>query len=217
MENQERRLEAMHPALYAQYQGGGWTNLNGWQALSQMVLVHETSIDLSGYTRDALTFFPTGVGLQDPGIYRFSPAIIPGLPELNGLIVLDIVTSIPMDLLELATLMQVDNIAPGMIGSNYQFESILFGAYRFFTPNTQVAYPNYMSLERSERFDSGEPTASDRLYCYRIVHTIQQDLVEDNFVEIPAARQLIAGVISEEKDLVYMQRLKRSYELANQV
>ncbi len=66
-------------------------------------------------------------------------------------------------------------------------------------------------------FDSGEPSASENLYCYRIVHTAQQDLINGNSVQIPAARQLIAGVIAEESDLVYMQRLKRSYELANQV
>lgn len=216
MENQERRLEAMHPALEAVHDGANWTGLNGWQQIGPTVLAHETRIDLSGYTRDALTFFPTGVGLQDPGIYIFSPLIDPANP-LIALQVLDIVTSIPMDLLTTATIMQANNAAPGMIGSPSEFESILFGAYRWFTPNTQVNYPNYMSLERSERFDSGEPSASEYLYCYRIVQTIQQDLVTGNFVQIPAARQLISGVISEEKDLVYMQRLKRSYELANQV
>ena len=216
MENMERRLEAMHPALGSIYDGATWGTLNGWQQLSSTVLAHETRIDLSGYTRDALTFFPTGVGLQDPGIYEFSPLDDPAFP-LKALQVLDIVTSIPMDLLTTATTMQANNSAPGMIGSESEFESIVFGAYRFFTPNTQVVYPNYMSLERSERFDSGEPSASEYLYCYRIVQMIQQDLVADNFVRIPATRQLIAGVISEEKDLVYMQRLKRSYELANQV
>ena len=212
MNNIERRLEADHPALSSVYDGANWGTLNGWEQLSSTVVAHETVIDLSGYTRDALTFFPTGVGLQDPGIYTFSPLVDPGFP-LIALQVLDIVTSIPMDLLEVASTMINDNAAPGMIGSNYQFESILFGAYRWFTPNSQVVYPNYMSLERSERFDSGEPSASENLYCYRIVQMVQQDLVDGNFVEIPAARQLIAGVIAEEKDTVYFQRLKRSYEL----
>jgi|TARA_R110000787_G_scaffold238759_1_gene344969 hypothetical protein len=216
MDNKERRLEADHPALTAIYEGVNWTGLNGWQQLSPSVLVHETVIDLSGYTRDALTFFPTGVGLQDPGVYTFDPVLIPEFPQ-KALQVLDIVTSIPMDLLQVATTMQQDNAAPGMIGSQYQFESILFGAYRWFTPNTQIVYPNYMQLERSERFDSGEPSASENLYCYRIVQTIQQDLADGNTLQIPAARQLISGVIAQESDLVYMQRLKRSYELANQV
>jgi hypothetical protein len=212
MDNIERRLEADHPALASIYDGANWGTLNGWEQLSSTVVAHETRIDLSGYTRDSLTFFPTGVGLQDPGIYRFSPVVDPANP-LIALQVLDIVTSIPMDLLEVATTMVNDNAAPGMIGSSSQFESILFGAYRWFTPNDQVSYPNYMSLERSERFDSGEPSASENLYCYRIVQTVQQSLVDGNSVQIPAARQLIAGVIAEEKDTVYFQRLKRSYEI----
>jgi hypothetical protein len=215
MDNIERRLEADHPALSSVYDGTNWGTLNGWQQLSPSVLVHETVIDLSGYTRDALTFFPTGVGLQDPGIYTFDPFLDPSFP-LKALQVLDIVTSIPMDLLQVATTMQQGNAAPGMIGSTSQFESILFGAYRWFTPNTQIVYPNYMQLERSERFDSGEPSASENLYCYRIVQTVQQSLVDGNSVQIPAARQLIAGVIAEEKDTVYFQRLKRSYEIQQQ-
>tara|TARA_R110000737_G_scaffold156198_2_gene184969 strand:- start:294 stop:944 length:651 start_codon:yes stop_codon:yes gene_type:complete len=216
MENKERRLEAMHPRLTSIFDGANWGTLNGWQQLSPSTLVHETVIDLSGYTRDALTFFPTGVGLQDPGIYTFQPILDPAFP-IKALQVMDIVTSIPMDLLDVAQTMANENVAPGMIGSKYQFESILFGAYRWFTPNTQIVFPNYMQLERSERFDSGEPSASENLYCYRIVQTQQQDLVDGNSVQIPAARQLISGVIAEESDLVYMQRLKRSYELANQV
>tara|TARA_R110000796_G_scaffold71373_1_gene161872 strand:- start:52 stop:702 length:651 start_codon:yes stop_codon:yes gene_type:complete len=216
MENKERRLEAMHPALTSIYDGANWGTLNGWQQLSPTVLVHETVIDLSGYTRDALTFFPTGVGLQDPGIYTFEPLLVPEFP-IKALQVMDIVTSIPMDLLDVASTMSNDNVAPGMIGSKYQFESILFGAYRWFTPNSQIVFPNYMQLERSERFDSGEPSASENLYCYRIVQCVQQDLIDGNYVQVPAARQLISGVIAEESDLVYMQRLKRSYELANQV
>jgi hypothetical protein len=57
MDNIERRLEADHPALSSVYDGTNWGTLNGWEQLSPSVLVHETVIDLSGYTRDALTFW----------------------------------------------------------------------------------------------------------------------------------------------------------------
>jgi len=104
-----------------------------------------------------------------------------------------------------------------MLGSTREFETILFGSFRFFTENTQIPYPNYQQLERSQRFDSGEPTAADKLYCYRIVCMLTTDLDDNSVLSIPAARQLVAGVMGEETELVYMQRLKRSYELANQV
>jgi len=35
-------------------------------------------------------------------------------------------------------------------------------------------------------------------------------------IVIPATRQLISGLFEEESELVYMQRLRRSYELAKQ-
>jgi len=213
MELSERRLAAMHPALDAAYDGATWSNLNGWTALTSAILVHETQIDLSGYAMDSLTFFGTGVGLQDPGIYAF----LPGDPELNGLQVLDIITSVPMDLQQVALTQMNDITGPGMLGSLYEFETILFGMYRFFSPNTNITFPNYQSLVRSQRFDSGEPTAADKLYCYRIVACVTLDLDSASIVQIPATRQIIAGMMGDEPDLVYMQRLKRSYELANQL
>jgi hypothetical protein len=175
---------------------------------------HETVIDLSGYAMESLTFFPQAIGLQDPGIYTYFPG---DGSTFNGIQVLDIVTSVPMDLNAVANI-QANGIGPGMLGSLYEFETLLFGMYRFFTANTNIPYPNYQQLERSQRFDSGEPTAADKLYCYRIVSLFSSGFPETtSFVKIPAARQLIGGAMGEEKELIYMQRLKRSYELANQV
>lgn len=215
MELSERRIAALHPALNATYsESDGWANLNGWQQLRPTIVMHETQIDLSGYAMESLTFFANGIGLQDPGIYAFAPGESEGL---QGLIVLDIVTSVPMDLETLMLTQMNDLTGPGMLGSLYEFETILFGMYRFFTPNTNITYPAYQSLVRSQRFDSGEPTAADKLYCYRVVGTITLDLDDASTLQIPAARQIIAGAMGDEPDLVYMQRLKRSYELANQV
>jgi hypothetical protein len=64
---------------------------------------------------------------------------------------------------------------------------------------------------------SGDPTAADKLFCYRIVSVISDDLGDGALAVIPAARQILNGYMDEETELVYMQRLKRSYELANQV
>lgn len=213
---QERRLSALHPILDANYSTGAWTGLNGWSVLdaAETRFAHETVIDLSGYAMESLTFFPQAIGLQDPGIYTYFPG---DGSTFNGIQVLDIVTSVPMDLNAVANI-QANGIGPGMLGSLYEFETLLFGMYRFFTANTNIPYPNYQQLERSQRFDSGEPTAADKLYCYRIVSLFSSGFPEaTSFVKIPAARQLIGGAMGEEKDLIYMQRLKRSYELANQV
>ena len=217
MDSKERRLAAMHTALVSTYSGAaGWANLNGWQTVSGLntTLFSKTVIDLSGYAQDSLTFFPTSLGLQDPGIYTLGAG---AASTYSGVQVLDIVTSVPMTIEEISNAQALDNVGPGMLGSTREFETILFGSFRFFTENTQIPYPGYQQLERSQRFDSGEPTAADKLYCYRIVTLLVGDLDDNSFVNIPAARQLVAGVMGEETELVYMQRLKRSYELANQV
>ncbi len=206
----------MHPILDANYSTGAWTGLNGWNVLNaaETRFAHETVIDLSGYAMESLTFFPAAIGLQDPGIYVYNPG---DGATFNGLQVLDIVTSVPMDLDSVANI-QAQGIGPGMLGSLYEFETILFGMFRFFTANTNIPYPNYQQLERSQRFDSGEPNASDKLFCYRIVTVLSSGPPEPtSIVKIPACRQLIGGAMDAESELVYMQRLKRSYELANQV
>lgn len=227
MENTDRRLIALHPSLVGIWDNaaGTWAasnGLNGWQQAGTTTFFHETEIDLSGYAMDSLTFFPNSVGLQDPGIYAFTPnVLLPDAPQ-QAIQVLDIITSVPISgmagILAAAELQDPSsNIGIGMLGSPHDFTTILFGMYRFFTANTNIPYPGYQQLERSQRFDSGEPTAADRLFCYRIVNTFQQDLVDGDSIAIPACRQLIAGVLSAEADEVYLQRLKRSYEIANQV
>ena len=228
MDNQDRRLIALHPSLSGVWNNaiGSWTPLNGWEQADPSTYYHETEIDLSGFSRESLTFFPNAVGIQDPGVYLFTPQTI--VPELaqQAIQVLDIITSVPIRgarLLELAETQRPSNALDsantgmGMLGSDFDFTPILFGMYRFFTANTNIPYPGYQQLERSQRFDSGEPTAVDRLFCYRIVSTFQQDLIAGDSLSIPACRQLVSGVMSEESELVYMQRLKRGYELANQV
>lgn len=203
----------MHPSCNAQYDGAAWTNLNGWELAGGTSISHSTVIDLSGYAMESLTFFPAAIGLQDPGIYLFKGS---NTSPFTGLQVLDIVTSVPMDVSQVATV-QTGAVGPGLLGSLYEFETILFGMYRFFSLNSNIPYLNYQQLERSQRFDSGEPNAADKLFCYRIVTPLSQDLTPESILSIPAARQLIGGAMDEESELVYMQRLKRSYELANQV
>lgn len=218
-----RRLAAMHPALTVSYGGGttwtaypgtpstGWTQLTGGSGF-----FHETQIDLSGYALQDLTFFPNAVGIQDPGQYRMKPG---AAATTSAVFVLDLITSTPIDP---STIMVTDllglNIGPAMFGSDESFETVLYGLFRLFSENDTIKIPNYQQLQRSQRFESGEPTAADKLYCYRIVQISAEALdAGQSYLLVPACRQMIAGVIDEEPELVHMQRLKRSYELANQV
>jgi hypothetical protein len=217
---QKRRLEALHPQFNAQYDGAKWVGQvpfgeTGWTSPGGAVatLFHETQLDLSGYNLQRMTLFPQAVGVQDPGIY----ALKPGAGSVsNGMMVIDVITSVPLDVLTVSN-DSPSGVFPGMLGSDYDYSQVLFGMARFFAVNTTVPFPNYHQLQRSQRFGSGEPNASDKLYCYRIIRILAETLDPDSTILIPAARQIIAAAIDEEDDLVYMQRLKRSYELAGQL
>jgi hypothetical protein len=220
-----RRLAAMHPSLTLTYQGGttwaaspGTLTGDGWSQLaSNTGWVHETQIDLSGYALQDMTFFPSAVGVQDPGVYRMLPG---ALSTTSSLYVIDMITSTPIDPNKVMLTDQLGAmVGPGMFASDETFETILYGLFRVFAENSTIKIPNFQQLQRSQRFESGEPTAADKLYCYRIVQISAVGALDagQSYIVVPASRQLIAGRIDEEPDLVYMQRLKRSYELANQL
>ena len=80
------------------------------------------------------------------------------------------------------------------------------------THNTNLTQlPDTLHTEWAKDFSSGEPTAVDRLHCYRIVQIPGQG--PNSQLAVPAARFYLTAVIGTEPDLEYLMRLKRSYEL----
>lgn len=213
----ERTITAEHTSLVGQYANAtsAWSGLNGWTQINPNLLFHEASVDLSGYAMSDLTMYVEELGMQDPGIYSF---VAGAGATYSGLQVIDMITSVPMTEDDLTTLQNnAVVIGPGMLGSVQNFEQIVLGTYRFFTPNSLISYPGYQQLARTQRFDSGEPNAADKLFCYRIVILLTDDLDDNSLLLVPACRQLIGSRFHKEDFLHYMMRLKRSYELANQV
>jgi len=79
------------------------------------------------------------------------------------------------------------------------------------TSNSNLAFSSMMRTELSTSFSSGEPTAASKLYCYRIIRPwIDTGITK---IQIPSSRFYLTGVRDQEEDLVYLMRLKRSYEL----
>jgi len=212
----ERTLQGNHPNLVATYDPAAatWVPLNGWQTDGATVLFHESSIDLSGYSMEDLTMYIEDLAMQDPGVYSFTAG---PSASFSALQVLDVITSVPIK--DIAAVSQAQVLGTGIatLGSPFDFEQVLLGTYRFFTPNALIPYPGYQQLTRTQRFDSGEPNAADKLYCYRIITTIADDLGPESVIAVPACRQMIGARFHEEAFLHYMMRLKRSYELANQL
>jgi hypothetical protein len=67
-------------------------------------------------------------------------------------------------------------------------------------------------LDLSGYEKEGDPTTNSRLYVTRFV-LASGPATPGATLTIPASRAILTGSVIEEPDLVYMQRLKRSYEL----
>ena len=73
---------------------------------------------------------------------------------------------------------------------------------------------------QQQDFSSLEPTAVDTLYVYR-VFTMSASAEEGRTgldrVDMSPARIIMDAMADKEADIPYLMRLKRGYELANQV
>ena len=198
-------LVAMFPSVAATYTGGLWIDTKGYTPLGADALVFTSTIDLSGWSMEEFTFGTVQTQYQDPGVYSSTAAS--ARTE-----VVEIISDVPISLDNLLIINNnLGNTAPGMIGSKEDFTTIIYGNYRLYVPNLSLAaFPGFLQLISSGSFGSKEPTASSRLYCYRI---LKCEGAPDETLAAPACRVGLFGAMYQEKDLEYMMRLKRSYEL----
>jgi hypothetical protein len=177
----------------------------GWEVndLYNMSFLWRGYIDLAGYTKDDLTFFTQAVDIQNAmlaGGTPYDPATGNGI---QGCVIYDIVTTRYVRTEEAA----VNNV--GFIGPlpNLDLQEVIYGEARFFVP-----YSTDNGLWRvlqSDSFGVGSPTATDRLHITRIVLPLFAGPSEA--VNIPPCNFVIGGVTAHEKDLVYVERLRRAY------
>jgi len=196
--------------------GSGLTNLGGG------FFVLQQDIDLSGYAMERKTFYPYSSFEQRGGIVSGQFASAP--TEQPYVIEQTIISSIPLNTNDFAASIIAApgfNTYSGFIDGQARFDrsSIIHGELKWYTIDTTQSVKaglNTLKLLEREVFSSLEPTAADKLYCYRILllTAVTGEAFKGSW---PPTRVLIPGTISSEPKLEYMMRLKRSYELANQV
>lgn len=171
----------------------------------------ESYIDLSGYERDDLTVGLRSCYVQDPGVYLFQ-----GADQVYC--VYDILSQERLTKGELQRLANNNRVnrqmGPGTPEGPLDRQQIVFGLYRFFSHNTtNIGLPELMVESRAVRFGSGQPTAVQKLWAYRIC--IMFDTPGNDLVcTLPAAHFVMNAEIFKEAEGPYFMRLKRSYELA---
>tara|TARA_Y100000401_G_C8322947_1_gene226483 strand:+ start:949 stop:1659 length:711 start_codon:yes stop_codon:yes gene_type:complete len=220
-----RTLSAMVPSYLGKYgtvAGGaaydGWQILgdaankqqgNGWQAAGTTGIYYETYMDLSGYELDDMTFFPAEAGFQDPGLYNGSVAT-------KQMWVMDIISQQRLSATTLQNMLDGTlnnyNNAPGMMGSDVMYSELTMGNLRVLGNSLQVSTSTNQPfiVQSASPFGSGHPVVVQKLWCYRFIYYDATTLGDE--MTIPASRFVLAGTAAKEKDNVYIQRLKNSYE-----
>jgi len=204
-----------------------YTNLNYW--------VSEHKLDLSGYTQSDLT-----VGFRRSFEQDGGPATIAWNADRdNVLSIYDtavaqqiIISSVPFtDPQLILTIINSPGFIPYTGGStadfgNFNRTHIIHGHLTYFDvqldqitdPSTDGA--SWLIPEIDQYYSSLEPTAADCLYCYRVI-AVPNGAASTGYgadsVVLPPMRVILDAFTVEEPELEYMMRLKRSYELANQV
>ena len=230
-ENMQRTLVAEFGPLSLEFDGAtGWGPVNGyggWTLIGTAgpdgaTFVQQQDIDLSGYAHQKKTFYPYSSFEQRGGLT--SGTYISAVTTQPLQIDVTIVSSVPLNTNDIAAaaVFSPGFIYPGGFADGqgrFDRSVILHGESKTYTVDSSMAAlgrNNVLKLIDRQLFSSLEPTAADKLYCYRIV-TVGAKVNEGTLATWPATRVLLPGNISSEPQLEYMMRLKRSYELANQV
>jgi len=216
-EEMERILRIEIPSCYVSTKDPeAWDDFefaNGWSNIGN-VMYWQGSIDLSGYAMERKTFYPVTAFTQEAQSYVSFGG--------SGQSVFYLVSSIPTDINNFLTQI-VWASAPGFTQPSTanvpqdDWTSLLFGQYEINLINSTLPALGICQPILTRQFGSLSPTAADKLYVTKVVFPAVIAGEVGDSLSIPSSRIVLPGTIKEEPKLEYMMRLKRSYELANQV
>jgi len=179
-----------------------WTRLNG------QVFVSDTYIDLGGLSMDDKTIFPSGITVQRGSISQMRDG-----SAGDSYLVMDVLTSIPIDVSPLNfDVVNWFNLGVGWPGTTLNWEHVLYARCQRWTLDldTGAGFP----LKADEwQMGSMSPTASDRVYSYRVVLLTPQPQSGISRYISSSARHVLEVDVKEEPEYEYLMRLKRSYDL----
>jgi len=178
----------------------------GWQVLSGPLgiyhhFVARTYIDISAWTAQELTTFTQGIDIQKQLIPVFT-GTIPNVWELDYITTRRITDD---ELTELGN----DNSLPSFHSSTLDLMEMIYGERLSYSFNTQVA--GSLIQVGEERFGSGNPTAMNKIHWTR--HIIIPGAAPASTLQVYPTNLIVQALTVEEKDLVWMERLRRSYVL----
>jgi hypothetical protein len=186
------------------------TSNQGWTRQTPTVFTSETYFDLAGMAMEEQTIFPQGITVQR-GSFPLMTGAIPG----DCYLVWDYLTSIPLDLTDANVISQLLYVGQGYPGTVLNFEHVLYARGQRWVVDLDTAQQALLKADEFQ-FGSMSPTASDRIYSYRIVQILVQPGSTATQVLTSNARHLMQVDTKEEPLYQHLMRLKRSYDLQQQ-
>jgi len=175
-----------------------------WDALSNTCFVRRDYFDLSGYTLDDLTCFIQAVDVQE-GFTAHG--------NVGYAWIVDLITTEFVD--DASILAMVGNFtgdAPGFPESTYDMSQVSYGRCRTFKGQTIASVPIATLYQTgTTNFGTNQATTGHKLYITRVLAFTG---LATEFISVPPSNFVVAAVVAKEKELPYMMRQKRSYEIA---
>ena len=167
----------------------------------------EKILDLGGLSVEEKTVVFDQAAIQEPTYTSLMSGANPG----DFCFIHDLVSSTPLDF----------GADPGIVlndGAGFpqgvgDFEHIIYGRFQRLAADLDYG-SQFPLLVDTKTFGSMEPTASDRLYVYRLVYfDVKAPIQQFNYGAIGPARVMFSVNSKEEAQYRYLMRLMRSYEL----
>jgi hypothetical protein len=181
------------------------SNNEGWEQIPQQnlalgiaVVANRQYIDLAGYAMDDLTTFIQSVDIQksrDP------------LGTNQQLVwVYDFLTSRRITSEELSNFTAGE--IPGYLESTLDLMEMIYGEHQTLALNANI--PGTFITTMADSLGSGNATASDRLHWTR-VYVMAPGAPGTTTLGIYSTNLVSQAITGKEKDLVYIERLRRAY------
>lgn len=190
------------------YDNAASTTTNGWENIAVQFgtgivpgIINRSYIDLAGWSRQELTSFFNGFDIQR----SFPPLSITGVPLVFEF---DFITSRKLTIAELSNLFE----EPGYLPSTLDLMQLIYGERRVWGQNLNIP-GTFISVD-AETSGTGDATAMDKLHWTRLIIYLAGATAAD--IEASATNLVVSAVTAKEKDLVWMERLRRSYVLQDQ-
>jgi len=185
--------------------GEGWVRIPQTDATNKPCFVNRQYIDLAGLTAQELTVFYQSFDIQKDKM--------PVSLTAARIFEYDIITTRKLTDSELS---EMYTNPPSFLPNTLDLMECTFGLRTSYAQNTTIPF-TYIQLSE-DTFGAGRPNAMDKLHWTRVI------LLEPTTADPPAldvstfpTNLLVQTITAEEPDLVWMERLRRSYVLQGEI